>query len=78
MTTATTIRFTAKIRRWDADKLVKRKAATMASTDIRINLTIVDNLHTAVVHVEITGDEHQANAFKEWVQTFALEPLQSN
>jgi ribosome-associated translation inhibitor RaiA len=68
-----TTSFTTRIRRWDTGKLMRAKDAAMAKSNIRITLSIEKSMHIADVYIEINGDELQVSAFKEWVQTFALQ-----
>ena len=74
MATTVTVRFNVRIKRQDIAKLKETKTTTEAVSDIRIDLSISENRTTADVHVEISGDEHQAAAFTGWVQAFALQP----
>lgn len=72
--TAPNVEFNATIYRWDLGKLRKPASATKLEPDYHIELR--ENKHvfksTVKVRVVITGDTNRADAFKKWVQEFAL------
>lgn len=75
MTASKKVRFDATIKRRDLNKLQKQADATKSEPDYSIELSEAKRtLKNAVrVHVEITGDNNRAGAFKKWVQEFALQ-----
>ena len=67
-----TVQFTAGINRRHLRKLHKGIAAATNNSEIKIKAVVTEKRFSTTAFLEATGDEHQVNAFKRWVRTFAL------
>ena len=67
-----TVQFTAGINRRHLRKLHKGIADATNNSEIMIKAVVTERRYSTSAFLEATGDDHQVNAFKDWVRTFAL------